>query len=479
LRPHNDVIASLSDKLGPSSVIDDPAQLHRYCHDWSGDMSGRPRCVIRPGDAEQVAQAVAICAEHGVKLVPQGGHTGLVGGAVPSDDGTEVILSLERLNRVRAVDSLNFSLVAEAGCVLQAVRDAAEARDLMFPLSLGAQGSCQIGGNVATNAGGINVLRYGMTRDLVLGLEVVLPDGRLWNGLRSLRKDNTGYDLKQLFIGAEGTLGIVTAAALKLFPRPTQVHTALLGVASAEAAMALFASARRELCDLLSAFELMLRPCLDLTFRAIPEMREPLATPAPAYVLLEASASGLVDLAGPVEQFLADCLETGKIVDGVVATSRAQAQSFWAIRERLVEAQHLRGRHLRTDVSVPVSDIARFIAAADTRLAAALPHAEPIVYGHVGDGNVHYNVLAQPGLNEADARLLFEQAETIIFEEVDRLGGSISAEHGIGRTKRAKFEKRLGEVDADLMRGIRTLLDPSAILSPHRLIMAQAGHAGA
>jgi FAD/FMN-containing dehydrogenase len=460
----------LREVLGASAVITEADAMARYCRDWSGDLTGRPLAVARPADTRSVAAVVTLCREHGVAVVPQGGHTGLVGGATPSPAGDELVVSLERLDCVRSADPANFSIVVEAGCVLEAVQRAAERHDLVFPLSLGAQGSCQIGGNVATNAGGVNVLRYGMARDLVLGLEVVLPDGRVWDGLRGLRKNNTGYDLKQLFIGSEGTLGIVTAAVLKLFPRPSQVQTAVLGLASVEAAMALYAAARRDLSDLLSAFELLPRRCIELTLEALPTLRDPLSTPCPVAVLMEASASGPVDLAALVEQFLTVRMETGEVLDGTVAMSRAQAAEFWAIREGLVEAQHKRGRHLRTDVSVPISALAAFMAEADRAMAEQLPAATPIVYGHVGDGNLHYNVLPPPGLTGGAAlEAALHRAEELIFAVVDRFGGSISAEHGIGVVKRAPFEQRLGPVDRDLMRAIRLAVDPAGRMSPGRI----------
>ena len=342
--------------------------------------------------------------------------------------------------------------------------------DRLFPLSLGAQGSCRIGGNVATNAGGINVLRYGMTRDLVLGLEAVLPDGRTWHGLRCLRKNNAGYDLKQLFIGAEGTLGIVTAVALKLFPRPTQIRTAFLGVASVDAALRLYAAARRDLSDLLTAFELIARPCLDLTLAHSPDLRDPLDRPAPFAVLMEASASGLVDLAALFERFLADRAETGDIEDGVVAQSTAQARALWRLREDLVEAQHRQGVHLRSDVSVRISDLAAFIEAADAAMHALSPAARILDYGHVGDGNLHYNVIPPSGLDRAAAHAFVDRAEEALFAIVDRFGGSISAEHGIGRLKRAHFRERLSPVEADLMRSIKTAIDPSGLMSPGRML---------
>jgi FAD/FMN-containing dehydrogenase len=462
-------INQLREVLGPPSVITEDDAMARYSRDWSGDLAGRPLAVVRPADTKSVSAVMALCQEHAVAVVPQGGHTGLVGGATPSPAGDELVISLERMDRVRSIDPGNFSMVVEAGCVLETVHRIAEQHDLIFPLSLGAQGSCQVGGNVATNAGGVNVLRYGMARDLVLGLEVVLPDGRIWDGLRGLRKNNTGYDLKQLFIGSEGTLGIVTAAVLKLFPRPNQVQTVVLGLGSVEAAMALYVAARRDLSDLLSAFELLPRPCIELTLAEMPGLRDPLTTPCPVAVLMEVSASGLVDLAALVERFLAVRMEAGEVLDGTLAMSRAQASEFWAIREGLVEAQHKRGRHLRTDVSVPISALAAFMAEADSEMAEHLPAATPIVYGHVGDGNLHYNVLPPPGLTGAALEAVLHRAEELIFAKVDRFGGSISAEHGIGVVKRVPFEQRLGTVDQELLRAIRLALDPAGRMSPGRI----------
>ncbi len=463
-------VGQLNALLGERGTVRDGAGLARYCQDWSGDHVGRPLAVIRPASTAEVAAAVRLCHGAGVKVVPQGGNTGLVAGAVPSAEGDEVVISLERLNGVRAVDAANFSMVAEAGCVLQDLHRAAEAQDRHFPLSLGAQGSCQIGGNIATNAGGVNVLRYGMARDLVLGLEVVLPDGQVWDGLRALRKDNTGYDLKQLFIGAEGTLGIVTAAALKLFPRPTQVQTALLALPSVDAALDLYARARRDLSDLLSAFEMMPRPCVDLTLATFPDLREPFDQSAPITVLMGVAASGLVDLPTLFERFLGEQIEAGPVLDGIIAQNRAQAAQFWRLREDLVEAQHREGRHLRTDVSVPISSLAEFIRAADAAMARMFPAVRPIVYGHVGDGNLHYNVLPPRGTPPATVKTTIEHCEEELFTIVDRFGGSISAEHGIGRLKREHFLQRLSPIEATLMRAVKAGLDPAGTMSPGRIL---------
>jgi FAD/FMN-containing dehydrogenase len=465
------IIAELQALLGEAHVLEPAAGLERYTRDWSREIIGQPLAVVRPADTAEVAAVLRLCHASGVPVVAQGGNTGLVYGAIPSSDGREVVVSLERMNRIRAIDRVNFSLVAEAGCILQSVNDAAEAEDRFFPLSLGARGSCQIGGTISTNAGGINVLRWGMMRELVLGLEVVLPDGRIWNGLRQLRKDNTGYDLKQLFIGAEGTLGIVTAAALKLFPRPTLIETCLLAVPSAEAAMTLFAAARSDLSDLLSAFELLLRPCIDIVLRQQPAIHEPLATQAPAYVLLEASASGFVELRPLLERFLEQSMTVGLVLDGVVAESKAQAAALWRIREDLVEAQYQEApRHLRTDISVPLSALPAFIAAADRALAEVMPGVKPIAYGHVGDGNVHYNVMPAPGTPEGEVAGVMKQCETLLYAIARKFEGSISAEHGIGRSKRTAFLDQLPAIDLMLMQMIKAGLDPDDLMAKSRLL---------
>ncbi|CAM5774154.1 oxidoreductase [Labrys miyagiensis] len=463
---------SLESHLAAFDPVTDPDQAERYLTDWPRDAHGRARAILRPRNVEEVAAIVRLCAAEGIPVVPQGGHTGLVEGAVPSGEGREVIVSLERLNRIRDVDAINFSMTVEAGCILANLHAVAAGHDRLFPLSLGAQGSCQIGGNIATNAGGINVLRYGMTRNLVLGVEVVLPDGRIWNGLRKLHKNNTGYDLKQLFIGSEGTLGIVTAVSLRLFPKPTQVETAFLAVESPAAAVELYGLARRDLSDLLSAFEIIPRFGLELAQEATPDLRDPLTTSASHYVLMEASASGLVDLATLMQLFLEGAMEAGHVLDGTIAANTAQARLLWRFREDLVEGQAKRGRHLRTDVSVPISSIADFLARTDAALAAAEPNAIPVAYGHVGDGNIHYNVLPPPDMAEADKPAFLKRCEKAIYACLAEFGGSISAEHGIGRAKLSSYLKGLSPVEKALTEGVKRQFDPEGIMSPGRLFEA-------
>lgn len=468
-----DVINELTALLGERGVLDDPQDLERYTTDWGGDRLGTPLAVVRPRSTEEVAAVVRFCHERRIAMAPQGGHTGLVGGALPDMDRPELIISLERQRRIRQLDPLGFTMTVDAGCILEEVKRAAEAEDCYFPLALGAQGSCQIGGNIATNAGGVNVLRYGMMRELVLGLEVVLPDGRIWDGLKALRKDNRGYRLQQLFIGSEGTLGIVTGAVLKLLPRPQRSLTALLAVASVDAAVQLYGRARRECSDLLSAFELIPRLGMELAFEAASQLTDPLAARYPYYVLLELSSSGPVELDGLFERFLEQGMHSGLLLDGAMAANVAQAQRFWLIREAMVEGQRMRGEHLRTDVSVPISHIAQFVEQASAAVAETSPQATVLVYGHVGDGNLHFNILPPTDLAAEEASCLLQLLEGIIFAEVDRFDGSISAEHGIGRAKQEAYLARITETELSLLAGIKQLFDPLVLMNAGRIIPAQ------
>lgn len=464
------LIAALAGMLPKGDLLTAEADMARYSRDWSGDHFGRPLAVARPASVEEMSALMRLCHEERVPVVPQGGLTGLVGAAVAADSG-ELVISLERLNTIRSVNPIDFAMVVEAGCILEDAKRAAEAHDCLLPITFGAQGSCRIGGNVATNAGGFNVLRYGMTRDLVLGLEVVLADGRLWNGLKVLRKDNRGYDLKQIFIGSEGTLGIVTAAALKLHPKPTQVETALVGLRSVEDAMALYARARRDCSDLLTAFELILRRGIEITMREAADFPDPLTRPYPAYVLIEVSAGGLIDLSAMLLDFLGGV--TDLVEDGVVASTRAQGERLWRYREIMVERQGRGGRYLRTDVSVPISKLADFVADALAALEKARPDALAVTYGHVGDGNIHLNVVPPAGMVPEAVEQLFEEAEAHIFAVVDRYNGSISAEHGIGRVKQKAFLERIDPVALDLAAGIKETFDPRHILSNGRILASK------
>ncbi|GHB28343.1 FAD-binding oxidoreductase [Salinicola rhizosphaerae] len=463
-------LEDLAGLLGKGGLLTAAEDMERYRVDWPGYRGALPLAVARPATTQQVADVVGYCHRHDIPLVPQGGHSGLVGGALPDAETPELVLSLERLATIRDVDPINFTMSVDAGCVLQSIKDAAAEADCDFPLSLGAQGSCQIGGNISTNAGGLNVLRYGMMRQLVLGLEVVLPDGRIYNGMKALHKNNTGYDLKQLFIGAEGTLGVVTGAVLKLSPRAQTTRSALLACPDVDAVLGLYALARRRCCDLLTAFELVPRTCLELALEAAPDLRDPLETPSPVYVLMEVAASGPIDLDTMIEGLFEQGLEAGLLSDGVLAGSDAQAESLWRIREAMLEGQRNRGEHLRTDVALPISSLGEFHARASQEILALSPEATIIAYGHIGDGNLHFNILPPPGLETEARTTLLHELEERLFEIVTEFDGSISAEHGIGRFKQAAFLERLSEPEFDLMRGLKYLLDPRSLLSPGRIL---------
>jgi FAD/FMN-containing dehydrogenase len=455
----------LSQLLGQDLVLAGP-EVTRYCRDWHGDVTTGAVAVIRPRTTQDVSAAVRAVADLGLSLVPQGGNTGLVLGATPDDPAGQVVISLERMTAIRRLDADDFSAVVEAGAILSDFKDKVEAAGLYFPLALGAQGSCRIGGNVSTNAGGINVLRYGMTRDLVLGLEVVLPDGSIFNGLSTLRKDNRGLDLKQLFIGAEGTLGIVTAVAVKLMPAPEQIATALVGLNALADAITLYRRARRDCCDLLSAFEFMPPVAFTLAREAMPDLVMPVRDDYPAYVLMEISGSGLVDIEDLMQRFLEGVMEDGLVADGVVASSKAQARSLWLFREGMNEGQAKRGPHLRTDVSVPLSKLPAFVEQAEAAVMEKLPDCLCVSYGHVGDGNVHLNVLPPPGLSAKDIAARIYTAKSAINAVLYSFDGSISAEHGIGRLKKADFLARLPGTQARLLAAIKQAVDPNLIMNP-------------
>jgi FAD/FMN-containing dehydrogenase len=465
-----EAIAALDAVLPGGGLLTADEDLARLSEDWSGDHYGRPLAVARPRSAEETATVMRLCSERRIPVVPQGGLTGLVGAAVAAPGGGELVISLDRLNAVRMIDPIDFAMIVEAGCILENAKKAAEEEDCLLPITFGAHGSCRIGGNVATNAGGINVLRYGMTRDLVLGLEVVLSDGRIWNGLNVLRKDNRGYDLKQLFIGSEGTLGVVTAAALKLFPKPARVETALVALHSVADAMALYARARRSCGDLVTAFELILRDGLEVAIRARDDLPEPLERAYPTYVLVELASSAPIDLRTLLETFLSDAQDL--VADAAIAASRAQSERLWLYRETMVEAQGRGGRYLRTDVSVPISKLATFLDEALRNLRQRFPEGLALAYGHVGDGNVHLNVIPPVGATAESMTHLFEGAEQTIFDVVDRLHGSISAEHGIGRLKQKAFLNRTEDVALDLAFTLKRALDPLGLLSPGRILPA-------
>ena len=441
-----------------------------YLVDWRGRYRGAARCVVRPGSADEVAAVVSACALAGAPMVPQGGNTSLCGAATPDGEGEAVVICLSRLNRIRAIDIENNTITAEAGCVLAAVQAAAAEAGRLFPLSLAAEGSAQLGGNLSTNAGGVQVLRYGNTRDLTLGLEVVLPSGELWQGLRGLRKDNTGYDLKQLFIGAEGTLGIITAATMKLFPLPTATATAWVAVPSPRAAIGLLSALQGEFGPQLTACELVSDVSLALVLQHIPGAARPLDA-NPWYVLVElSSGGGNADLQAWLEAFLASVLERGLCSDAVVAQSEDQAKRLWSLRENISEAQKIEGLSIKHDVSLPISRIGDFLEQADAALAAAWPGLRVVAFGHVGDGNLHYN-LSMPAHGDNTALIAVQpDVNRIVHDLVHQHGGSISAEHGIGQLKREEILRYKSPVEMEMMRAVKRAIDPQGLMNPGKIL---------
>ncbi len=465
------LIDKLKDVVGPAGFLEGASDTDPYCQGWREDYHGAVPLVLRPQSTADVARIVKLCAETGTAIVPQGGNTGLTGASQPHDDMSEVIISTQRMNQIREVDLDNDTLTVEAGVVLQQIQKIAEDNDRLFPLSLGAEGSCQIGGNISTNAGGTQVLRYGNTRSLVLGLEAVLPNGEIWSQLRGLRKDNTGYDLKHLFIGAEGTLGIITAAVLKLFPRPTATETVWLGLKSPEHAVKLLGHMRARLGDSVSAFELLQRAIIDFLLTGVPGHEDPMTTMHPWYVLTEVSGQGEPgSLSEPVTAALAEAMEMGLVDDAVMASSGVQAARFWKMREDMAEAQKHAGVGVKHDVSVPVSRIAEFLDRAGSALTAAYPGIRLCAFGHVGDGNLHYNPVAPIDWQGPSFRNEREAVNRIVHDLVIELGGSISAEHGIGRLRLDENMHYKTQAELELMRTIKRALDPQNIMNPGKVI---------
>ena len=461
----------LTEIVGAAGVLTEPADMAPFLVDERARYRGATPAVVRPSTTEEVARVVALCAAEKIPIVPQGGNTGLCGGATPHASGRELVVSLARLNRVREVDPLNYTITVEAGVILADVQKAAAEADRLFPLSLGGEGTARIGGNLSTNAGGTGVLRYGNARDLALGLEVVLPDGRVWDGLSALRKDNTGYDLKHLFIGAEGTLGIITAAVLKLFPRPHAIETALVALDDPAAAVALLARARAATGDRVTAFELILRLPFELVLAEIPGTRDPFAGRHPCYVLAELSAgAGEDDARGRMESLLAAAMEDGLVRDAVIAESGAQAADFWKLRETIPEAQKLDGASIKHDISVPVSRIPVFMEEAATAAVAAVEGVRVCAFGHVGDGNLHFNMNQPVGGDPAAFLEREDELNTIVHDAASRHGGSISAEHGIGQLKREALIHYKPAIAIELMRRIKAALDPDNLMNPGKML---------
>ena len=456
--------------VGDRGLVD-PKEAGPYEVDWREAYRGRAAAVVRPASTDEVSRVVKVLSEARVAIVPQGGNTSLCGASVPDGSGTQVVVNLSRMNRVREVDAGNNTMTVEAGCVLATLQEVAEKHGRLFPLSLGAQGSCEIGGNLSTNAGGTGVLRYGNTRELVLGLEVVLPDGRIWDGLRGLRKDNTGYDLKHLFVGAEGTLGIITAAVMKLFPLPRSYSTAFVAVESPAAAVELLSHLRGHCGERITGFELLARICLDLVLQHIPGSRDPLPARSPWYMLVELSDStegGTLDAL--LEEALGAAAEKALVTDAAIAASSTQRNDFWALRENVSEAQKQDGASIKHDVSVPVSRVPELIERASAELTSRYPDIRIVAFGHVGDGNIHYNCSKA---QRQEAKEFFARAAEVnhvVYEVVRALGGSISAEHGLGQLKREEITHYKSALELDLMRAIKRTLDPQGIMNPGKVL---------
>ena len=461
--------------VGDRGLILDDQGKEPFVRDWRGTLVGSAAVVVRPGTTEEVSKVVKLCHEHGIAIVPQGGNTGLMGGATPYPTHSGIVLSLGRMNKVIEVDPVGYSMTVEAGCILQTLQETAASHDRFFPLSLGAQGSCLIGGNLSTNAGGVQVLRYGNARNLVMGLEVVLPNGDVWNGLRSLKKDNTGYDLKHLFMGAEGTLGIITKAVLKLWPAPKDVATAWLAVRDPQAAIEILSEAHAASDDNVGSCELMSRAGTDVVLRHIPGVQDPLKADTEWYLLLEWSSSrpkadGAEGMSEKLEQFLAEQFETGRVLDAVIAQNEAQARNMWTIRESVAPASRAEGGGLSFDVSVSTSRVPTFIDKGLKAVLEILPSIRPYPLGHIGDGNIHFSFMSPVGMDRETLRQYAPAITRAVNDLVRDMAGSISAEHGIGLEKKEALGRYADPLKLALMAQIKELLDPSGLFNPGKVI---------
>jgi D-lactate dehydrogenase (cytochrome) len=463
-----DLIARLAAIVGGKYAVTDASEIEPYVTEERNLFHGRSPLVLRPASTAEVSAICRLASEYRIALVPQGGNTGLVGGQTPHNG--EVVISLRRLDRIREIDTASNTMTVEAGAVLQTIQQRASEADRLFPLSLGAEGSCTIGGNLSTNAGGTGALAYGVARDMALGLEVVLPDGRILNGLSKLKKDNTGYDLRNLFIGAEGTLGIITAAVLKLFPKPRAVATAFVGLASPADALRLLAISQAEAASALTSFELLAAICVDMCVRHGTDVRDPLARRYPWYVLMEISSSR-DDAAATLEAVLGRGMADGTVKNAAIAASLQHRMAFWKLRETIPAAQKPEGGSIKHDISVPVAAVPAFIAEADAAVVKLIPGARPVAFGHLGDGNIHYNV-SQPVTGTTAQEFLgrWHDVNAVVFAIALRMGGSISAEHGIGVLKRDELPGVKDRTAIEVMRGIKTLLDPLGIMNPGKVL---------
>jgi FAD/FMN-containing dehydrogenase len=469
--PTADTLARMKAAVGAKGFVDDVTDMAPYLVERRDLYKGRAAAILKPASTAEVSAVMKIAHETGTRIVPQGGNTGLVGGQIPSESGDEIVLSLSRMNRLIAIDAVNNTLTVEAGVTLAAAQAAAMEADRLFPLSLASEGSCQIGGNLATNAGGTAVLHYGNARELVLGLEVVLADGRVWNGLNGLRKDNTGYDLKQIFLGSEGTLGVITQAVLKLFARPRAIATAFVAVPSVESAVALLRIADRETGGLVTGFELMPRIGIDFVTKHVPGATDPLGAASRWYVLLELSA-GVADesLRDTLERLLSTAVADAVVTDAVIAASSTQRTQLWKLRESMSDVQRLEGGSIKHDVSVPVSSVGEFIKRATAAVEKEIPGIRPVPFGHVGDGNIHFNLSQPPDADKAEFLAQWGAMNAIVHGIVRELHGSISAEHGVGRMKRDESATIKSPVEIELMRTLKRALDPKGILNMGKVV---------
>jgi FAD/FMN-containing dehydrogenase len=466
--PSRDVLAAFTAIVGEKYAVAPGPDQERFLREWRRLYQGKTPLVLRPGSVEEVSRILALAHDTRTAIVPQGGNTGLVGGQI-SHNG-EIVLSLERLNRIRAIDPSGNTLTAEAGVTLAAVQKAAEDAGRLFPLSIGSQGTCQIGGNLSTNAGGVQVLAYGNARALVLGLEVVLADGRVWDGLRRLRKDNTGYDLRDLFIGAEGTLGIITAAVLKLFPAPKAKATAFVGLTGLDEAARFFDLAMEMAAGELTAFELMPRIGVEMVVRHVEGARDPLAAPYPWYVLFDLSSQREGEAEPGAEKILVAAVEKGLVADAVLAASLAQAADFWKMREMLSEVQLAEGGSIKSDISVPVAALPEFLTRGLAMVTALVPDCRPVPFGHYGDGNIHFNISQPVGMDKAVFLARWDEVTAAVNRLVTELGGSISAEHGIGFMKRELLPTVKSAIEMELMKKVKEAFDPRGILNPGKVV---------
>jgi FAD/FMN-containing dehydrogenase len=466
-----ELLSRLAAIVGEKNVLADDSTMRPFLNDWLGKYHGSAQAVVRPGSAAEVAAILAACREVGTPIVPQGGNTSLSGGATPDASGRAVVLSLTRMNRIREIDPMGNTITVDGGVVLAHVHAVAKEAGRHFPLSLGAEGSCTVGGNLATNAGGVAVLRYGTMRELTLGLEVALPDGRIWDGLTALRKDNTGYDLRDLFIGSEGTLGVITGAVLKLFPDPKAKATALVAVQNAEAALSLLSVVRDKCGDRLTAFEFMTDICTDLVLHHVANVRLPFDAVPPAVVLVELSdTDDDAALAARLEDTLVAAAEAELVLNAAIAQDLAQTKTFWRLREGISEALVREGKAAKHDISVPVARMAEFIAAADQAVAAVSPNVRHVVFGHLGDGNLHYNLLRATDMSEADFAALAPSLTRVVHDEAKAYRGSISAEHGIGQLRVGDMPRYKAAIELEIMAALKGLFDPAGLLNPGKLL---------